>query len=282
MKKLQALLPLLIGLTSLLAACGDTPAAPTTTTTPAAAINSNVPANETPATAAIPAVSTTPAAGGASIVVATSMAALEASPTAQPPTALTTTSPAVENPSVPTEAALLEGQALGDLLRRGGNVIFFRHAATDMSQADSDVQNLENCQTQRNLSEQGRTDARAIGEVVQALAIPIGQGLASPYCRTLETARLVFGHVEPSRDLLPTISAEDDAAREELVAGLRRLLGTSPPAGVNTILVSHQFNLQDAAGISLAEGEAAVFEPVRAKGFRLVDRNVTPHSVNHL
>jgi phosphohistidine phosphatase SixA len=259
--KLQVFLPLVIALTPLLAACGgDTPSTPANATVPAVAANTTVPASETTG------------AGAASAAVATSIATLEASPTAELPTMLATGSPTAQTPSVASEAALLEGQALVDLLRRGGNVIFFRHAATDRSQTDSDAQNLENCQTQRNLSEQGRSDARAIGQAFQALGIPVGQVLASPYCRTLETAQLAFGRVEPSRDLLPTLSAEDDARREELVAGLRRLLGTPPATGVNTILVSHQFNLQDATSVSIVEGEAAVFEPVGANGFRLVAR----------
>jgi phosphohistidine phosphatase SixA len=151
-------------------------------------------------------------------------------------------------------------------------VIFFRHAATDSSQTDSDTQNLENCPAQRNLTEQGRSDARAIGQAFQTFGIPVGQVLASPYCRTLETARLAFERVEPSGDLLPTIAAVNAAEREALVAGLRRLLSTPPTPPNNTILVSHQFSLQDATGVSIAEGEAAVFEPLGANGFRLVAR----------
>jgi phosphohistidine phosphatase SixA len=159
-----------------------------------------------------------------------------------------------------------------DLLRRGGNVIFLRHAATDSSQTDSDTPDLQNCQAQRNLTEQGRADARAIGRAVVTLQISVGQVLASPYCRTLETARLAFGRAEPTRDLLPTVAAADDAAREALVSGLQRLLGEPPAAGVNTILVSHQFSLQDAAGVTVEEGEAAVFEPRGAGQFRLLGR----------
>jgi phosphohistidine phosphatase SixA/flavodoxin len=129
---------------------------------------------------------------------------------------------------------------------------------------------LENCRAQRNLTQQGRSDARAIGQALQTLGVPAGQVLASPYCRTLDTARLAFGRAEPSRELLPTIAAAAD--REQLVAGLRRLLGTQPPAGVNTILVSHQSILQDATGVAIAEGEAAVFGPGGANGFGLVAR----------
>src|SRR5205823_3745128 len=52
--------------------------------------------------------------------------------------------------------------------------------------------------TQRNLSPKGREDARAIGRAFHDLGIPVGRVLASPMCRTEETARLIFGQSEPS------------------------------------------------------------------------------------
>ncbi len=87
----------------------------------------------------------------------------------------------------------LQGHALLDALRGGGYVLLFRHAATDYGQSDVDKQNLENCLTQRNLSEQGRQQAAAIGQAFRQLQIPVGTDLASPYCRTQETARLAYG-----------------------------------------------------------------------------------------
>ena len=48
---------------------------------------------------------------------------------------------------------------------------------------------------------------------------------------------------------------------EELAGRLRRLFTTRPPAGQNTVLVSHGFNLQGATGLSVGEGESAVFTP---------------------
>jgi hypothetical protein len=53
---------------------------------------------------------------------------------------------------------------------------------------------------------------------------------------------------------------------------LRRLLATRPPAGQNTVLVSHGFNLQGATGLSVEEGESAVFTPGDAGGSGLVAR----------
>jgi hypothetical protein len=89
----------------------------------------------------------------------------------------------------------------------------------------------------------------------------VGTVLASPYARTRETAELAFGRdrVRVTGDLLnEAFPGTDD---EDLARGLRRLLATRPPAGQNTVLVSHGFNLQGATGLSVEEGESAVFTP---------------------
>src|SRR5688572_16752586 len=78
-------------------------------------------------------------------------------------------------------------------LREGGYVLYMRHASTDFSQDDARMTGYEDCASQRNLTEEGREEARRIGTHVKRLGIPIGEVLASPYCRTMETARLAFG-----------------------------------------------------------------------------------------
>jgi phosphohistidine phosphatase SixA len=169
----------------------------------------------------------------------------------------------------PTAEPRLGGQALVAALRRGGYVVYFRHAATDFSITDTDTPDLADCSRQRNLIAAGRADARAIGKAWRMLRLPVGLVLASRYCRTRETARLAFGRFTPSSDITGLPSAATDAERARRVAALRRLLARPPRQG-NTILVAHLFNIQEAAGISLEEGEAAVFRPRRARGFRLV------------
>src|SRR6202035_2867623 len=65
-------------------------------------------------------------------------------------------------------------------------------ADADHSQVDRGVR-LEDCTTQRNLTDRGRDHSRALGEAIRSLGIPIGAVLASPMCRTMETATLAFG-----------------------------------------------------------------------------------------
>jgi hypothetical protein len=146
--------------------------------------------------------------------------------------------------------------ALVTRLREGGYVLYLRHASTDFGQDDSRMTRFEDCTTQRNLTDRGREEARAIGKHVQRLKIPIGDVLASPYCRTMETARLAFGKATASNDVR---GGPVDANRYE---PLRKLLSSPVPKGSNRVISSHGNPFIALAGPPyLAEGEIAVVKP---------------------
>jgi phosphohistidine phosphatase SixA len=161
---------------------------------------------------------------------------------------------------------------LGGALRQGGLVLVLRHAATDFSKPDQDPVDLSDCRTQRNLSAQGRADARAIGRGVRRLKLRIGIVLSSPFCRTKETARIAFGRATVSQALLNTVTAVHDASWRSQIRAARRLLGTKPPPGRVTVLVTHGSVVGDMTGLTLEEGEALVFRPRGDSRFRLVGR----------
>ena len=170
------------------------------------------------------------------------------------------------------DAALpLTGAALRDALVRGGYVLYFRHGATDFGQNDDRMTGYEDCAQQRNLTERGRADARAIGAAIKALRIPVTTVLASPFCRTRETAELVFGHATADARVRGGPASPDDPAR---YAELKALLSTPVPAGTNIAIVSHGNPFRALAGSPyLAEGEMAVVEPLGTReGFRIVGK----------
>jgi phosphohistidine phosphatase SixA len=155
------------------------------------------------------------------------------------------------------------------LLRGGGYVLYFRHAATDFAKNDAQMTSFEDCSTQRILTDRGREDARAIGAAIRALGIPIGQVRASPYCRTVETATLAFGRAEKTQAARGGPAQPDGPER---YAALRELLAQRPARGVNDVVVSHGNPFIAVAGPPyLAEGEAAVVEP-RGVEFLVVAR----------
>jgi phosphohistidine phosphatase SixA len=162
--------------------------------------------------------------------------------------------------------------ALARELQRGGLVLAIRHAATDFSRPDQDPLVLSNCRTQRNLSTQGRADARTIGRGVRRLRLRIGAVLASPFCRTKETARLAFGRVTVNRALLNTVSAAHDARWREQIRAARRLFGKKPAPGRLTVLVTHGSVVGDVTGETLEEGETIVFRPRGQSRYTLLGR----------
>lgn len=148
-------------------------------------------------------------------------------------------------------------------LRQGGYVLYLRHASTDFTRNDSRMTSYEDCATQRNLTDKGRAEARMLGEHVKRLGIPIGPVHASPFCRTMETARLAFGSAQATHDVRGGPVRTDDPARYD---PLRKLLATTPPAGQNAVISSHGNPFYAVFGPPyLAEGELAVVDPATSK-----------------
>ena len=150
----------------------------------------------------------------------------------------------------------LSDAALLAELRKGGLALYFRHTATDFSQNDKASRGFDDCANQRNLIERGRADARAIGAAIRELKIPIDHVLASPLCRTMETARLIFARAEASLDVRAQPGAQ---SVERRFAPLAKLISSPASKGTNLAIVSHGNPFYGIAGPPyLAEGEVAV------------------------
>jgi phosphohistidine phosphatase SixA len=180
-------------------------------------------------------------------------------------------------------ANALQGRALLEELRKGGYVLFFRHERTDMSQSNRESNFLEratqnprlweDCDEQRNLSDAGRAGARAQGEAFRALGVPVGDVIASPFCRAWEHAQLAFGRYALNRDIVNTFNlSRTDSRRVRAAETTRALLSTLPRIGTNSVVVAHQPSFQDVTDIALDEGEAGVSRSDGRGGFVIVAR----------
>ena len=177
--------------------------------------------------------------------------------------ALTTSSPATAQT---TAKPALQGAELLTVLRAGGSILYFRHTDTDHTQKDTQGMNFDDCAAQRNLTDRGRDNARAIGEALRALRIPTGAVLASPYCRTVETAMLAFGAAEKS------MAVREGGPLPPGSPGRFTALSSPPAPGVNTVIVGHAYPFYALVGGQyLDEGEAAVVRP-RGASFEVVAR----------
>jgi hypothetical protein len=149
-------------------------------------------------------------------------------------------------------------------LRQGGFNLYFRHSLTKRANQPDD--DLTSCAEQRNLTEDGVALAREIGQHIRALRLPIGEVLASPYCRCVDTARWAFDRVAVA-DWLESNGDPRSASEQQRLQRLKTALTSRPPAGLNAVFVAHGFNLiglsrlHDWPSLPIAEGEAAIFEP---------------------
>jgi broad specificity phosphatase PhoE len=162
---------------------------------------------------------------------------------------------------VPSIALLATTPALADeklwsLLKAGGQVVLIRHTVTTPGAGDPPGMRLDDCTTQRNLTDAGRAHARRIGEAFRSRGIPVERVLSSPWCRCLETTQLAFGKAEVS-DALSNLFGRPEN-RDRQIKQIRALIAASPARG-NLVLVTHGSTIQALTGVSPGTGEMVLF-----------------------
>ena len=152
----------------------------------------------------------------------------------------------------------LANEQLWSKLREGGQVVLIRHAITTPGVGDPPGMRLDDCATQRNLTDDGRRHARQIGEAFRARAIAVTEVLSSPWCRCIETATLAFGKSEISTPLGNLFGRPENRDRQvrEMTA-----LVSEQRSGGNRIMVSHGSTIVALTGVSLDTGEMVVVTP---------------------
>jgi phosphohistidine phosphatase SixA len=171
-------------------------------------------------------------------------------------------------------------RAAFDDLKHGGFVVVFRHGKTNAisgSPEDKSPLDLANCSDQAMLSEAGQDQARSVGRAFASAGIPVGNVLASGYCRAIEMARLAFGHVETSdalllRNFVPVAGAPVPPPWPKRVEMMKKLIATAPEAPTNTILITHFPNVNSALGVQIDFGDAVIVKPDGQGGARLIAR----------
>jgi len=159
-------------------------------------------------------------------------------------------------------------------LARGEAVALLRHAlAPGMGDPDNFL--VGDCSTQRNLSTEGRLQARAIGDRFRQEGIAMAEVFTSAWCRCQDTARLL-SYNKP--EVLPalnsffgdrtTADAQTSELRDWISQRLRKQNATEAaskrPA---TLLVTHQVNITALTGVYPASGDSVI---VSVRGDELV------------
>jgi broad specificity phosphatase PhoE len=169
--------------------------------------------------------------------------------------------------AVLTAAPVHADESLWKLLKGGGQVVFIRHAITTPGVGDPPGFRLEDCSTQRNLTDEGRGHARRIGEAFRKQNILVERVLSSPWCRCIETARLAFGKSEPSEPLGNLYGRSENRAKQ--AEQMKSLL---KPGKGTLVLVSHGSTIVALTGVSPDTGEMVIVTPQGGGKFAVAGR----------
>jgi phosphohistidine phosphatase SixA len=155
-------------------------------------------------------------------------------------------------------------------LRENGAVALMRHADAPGGAGDPPGFNLNDCSTQRNLSAKGRQQAKRIGQRLRAERVQIGKLLSSPWCRCIDTARLLgIGRVEVAATFSNAVVLQSRSA--SLAAGARQIIGAWKGPGT-LLVVTHGVNIAALTGVQPAQGEVVVVKAEPGGKLRAIDR----------
>ena len=160
-------------------------------------------------------------------------------------------------------------------LAQGGHVVLIRHGNAPPGRGgDPPGFKIDDCSTQRNLDETGREQARALGETFRKHGVRVDRTVSSPWCRCMETARLMaVGDVESSWALVPDRNPNAPVRLLELKA----LVSTWRGPGT-LVLVTHALTVRPLIGILPNQAEAVVLKPTpdSGSGIQVVGRIAAP------
>lgn len=172
--------------------------------------------------------------------------------------------PASEEPPL-----LKDPTAIAAALKRGGYVIFVRHGRTRYEQAElerdnrkSGVFELAKCETQRQLSEFGRTELKFIGDQFRRTQIPLDRAYSSRYCRAIESAAYFVDQAETTQKL--SNEAEVGLNPENKPRTLA-FFAEKPAAGKNHFMMAHGGLFWEATGYVIQEAHTVVLDPDNLK-----------------
>jgi len=157
-------------------------------------------------------------------------------------------------------------------IRQGGFTLYMRHGYTDNSRPDRMPSvDLNDCTTQRPLSDEGRTLMRQVGQSLRAARVPLNEILVSPMCRTLDSARLAIGDQFEVVERLMYSANMTTEEKKPRVEALRKILATPVKPGGNRLIIAHAPNLADLIGFFVRpEGNVVVFRAGGPEGFEYV------------
>jgi len=145
---------------------------------------------------------------------------------------------------------------LVDQLKDGGKLIFIRHAYAP-GNGDPNNFNLNDCSTQRNLSEDGRKQAKQIGEYFRKNKIKIEKVLSSEWCRCKETAKIAFKNFSTNNFLNSFYSTKYEKNKDKQLKALNDYIKKFK-SNKNLVLVTHYVVISEILNYYPSSGEIVI------------------------
>ncbi len=150
-------------------------------------------------------------------------------------------------------------------LQKGGKLIFIRHAYAPGG-GDPDNFDINDCNTQRNLSDRGRIQSQKIGNFFDKNKISIGKVYSSEWCRCKETASIAFKKYETKKFLNSFFSSKFANNRKKQIIDFNKFLSTWNE-DQNLIFVTHYVVISEILNYAPSSGEIVISD----KSFKVID-----------
>ena len=141
-----------------------------------------------------------------------------------------------------TGTALADDERGWAALKQGGKILLLRHTHVDIQEGIGRLA-PGNCAEEVNLSASGVEQAKLIGEALRAHGIAVGEVLASPYCRCIDTGRLAFGRATAVQYLIPPGVVSDSQAKTNNERVLQEILKHRDLS--NLVMITHDLNISN-------------------------------------
>ena len=156
-----------------------------------------------------------------------------------------------------------------------GYVLLMRHALAP-GIGDPDNVQVNDCSTQRNLNEEGRKDAREIGQWLARREVKILRVESSRWCRAKETAQLLnIGKVRLNRNLDSLFRDSDPLGDPQTGNIKKRILDHRKVKGL-LVMVGHSVNIQALTNVSLESGEGVLIRATPQGEIKVIGYSPAP------
>ena len=143
-----------------------------------------------------------------------------------------------------------------DNLKKGGNLIFIRHAYAPGGGDPSNF-DINDCTTQRNLNDEGRNQSKKIGAFFKKNKIPIDLVISSEWCRCKETASIAFYDFK-TKNFLNSFYSEKFTKNKSLQLKNLEKYVDNWNSDKNLVLVTHYVVISETLNYTPKSGEIVI------------------------